>query len=122
MAQGELLEMLASETDRRSATIIAGVEDLARTGSSNPELVEELRVEAHGLKGAAMVVGQARLAELAERIEAALVSRRDDGGIDMGLASRLVAACSALLEGARAAAEGLGEPATVGESLAALAG
>ncbi len=122
MADSDLLGMLASETDRRAAAIIDGVEDLARTGESDPSRVEQLRVEAHGLKGAATVVGQDRLAELAERIESILAKRTAEGRIGVDLAARLVTAASALDEGAQAAAEGITEPSSVGNALDDLSG
>jgi chemotaxis protein histidine kinase CheA len=116
----ELLTMLASEADRRSPEIIAGIEALAASGEKNPDRIEELRVEAHGLKGAALVVGQERLADLAKRIEVFLTECAKSGRIKPGSAATVVAAASAFNEGAQAAAEGVTEPSSVGESLAAL--
>jgi chemotaxis protein histidine kinase CheA len=120
MPQADLLEMLAAETNRRAVAIIGGVEELAHSGASDPAKVEALRGEAHGLKGAASVVGQSRLAELAERIEVIFTERRDEGTIDIESAARLVAATSALHEGAEAAAERTTEPPAVGEALLSL--
>ncbi len=113
--------MLASEADRRSPTLIAGVEDLAGSGRKDPKKVEELRVEAHGLKGAAMVVGEERLGELARLMEIYLKDCVDKGKIEPGPAATLITAASAFAEGAEAAAEGVAEPGAVGESLEALA-
>ena len=113
--------MLASEADRRSPTLIDGVEELAGSGKKDPDRVEALRVEAHGLKGAAMVVGEDRLAELARLMEVFLKDRVESGRIEPGAAATLVRAASAFTEGAQAAAEGVAEPATVGECLSALA-
>ena len=48
-----MLSMLASEAERRSPTIISGIEGLAASGKKAPDEIEKLRVEAHGLKGAA---------------------------------------------------------------------
>jgi HPt (histidine-containing phosphotransfer) domain-containing protein len=112
--------MLAAETDRRAPAIIEGVEDFAKGGRSSSEGVESLRVEAHGLKGAALVVGEKRLAELARRIEIAFAARRSEGTIDVDLAATLIAAVTALREGAQAAADGTTEPPSVGESIATL--
>jgi chemotaxis protein histidine kinase CheA len=120
MGDRDLLDMLVAETDRRRETILKGVEDLAASGEADPARVEALRVEAHGIKGAAMVVGQDRLAELAMRIEKALAARSESGEIEPGMAASIVAAVSALHEGAEAAAEGIGEPSSVGKSLDAL--
>jgi chemotaxis protein histidine kinase CheA len=116
----ELLSMLAAEAGRRCPTIIDGIEALASSGEKSPDRIEELRVEAHGLKGAALVVGQNRLADLARRIEVFLTESKDSGRVKPGSAATVVAAASAFQEGAQAAAEGVGEPSSVRDSLAAL--
>jgi chemotaxis protein histidine kinase CheA len=116
----ELLRMLSAEADRRCPAIINGVEALASSGEKDPDRIEQLRVEAHGLKGAALVVGQERLADLARRIENYLANCMESGRIKPGPAATVVAAASALDEGAQAAAEGVGEPKSVRDSLAAL--
>jgi chemotaxis protein histidine kinase CheA len=121
MGETELLDMLATETNRRSATLINGLETLAESGDSSPDRIEVLRVEAHGLKGAALVVGQPRLAELALRIETILTTRMAPGTIDVDLAARLILATSALREGAQAAADGSEEPPSVATALDSLA-
>jgi chemotaxis protein histidine kinase CheA len=112
--------MLAAEADRRCPTIIAGLETLAASGKKDSERIEQLRVEAHGLKGAALVVGQERLADLARGIEEFLADRVESGRIKPGAAATVIAAASALNEGAQAVAEGVGEPNSVRDSLAAL--
>lgn len=112
--------MLAAEAERRSPTIITGIEELAASGEKNSARVEELRVEAHGLKGAALVVGQERLADLARLIEEFLVGCTDSERIKPASAAAVVAATSAFTEGAQAAAEGVGEPSSVRDSLDAL--
>jgi chemotaxis protein histidine kinase CheA len=112
--------MLASEADRRGPTIISGVEDLASSGKKDPDRIEQIRVEAHGLKGAALVVGQERLADLARLMEQFLADAKDSGQIQTASAAMLIAGASAFNEGAHAAAEGVGEPSSVGDSLAAL--
>jgi chemotaxis protein histidine kinase CheA len=122
MAETDLLDMLASETDRRADTIIDGVEKLAGSGESDSARVEELRVEAHGLKGAALVVGQSRLGELAEQLERFFAERMDSGRIAPKEAAVAVAAVSSLDEAAKAVAEGGPEPPSVAESLRRLAG
>jgi HPt (histidine-containing phosphotransfer) domain-containing protein len=116
----ELLRMLATEADRRSPTIIAGLEALATSGEKDSDRIEELRIEAHGLKGAALVVGQERLADLARKIEEFLAGSVKSGRIKPGPAAAVIAAASAFDEGAHAAAEGVGEPSAVGDSLRAL--
>ena len=119
MGDPELLTMLAAEADRRTPTIIVGIEALAASGEKDSGRIEELRVEAHGLKGAALVVGQKRLADLARKIELYLVGSVDSGRISPAAAATVVAAASAFTEGAEAAAEGVAEPSSVGESLGA---
>ena len=122
MTDPELLNMLAAEAERRSPEIIGGVSELAASGAKDPDRVEALRVEAHGLKGAALVVEQDRLADLAKRMETFLAGAVVSGRIAPGDAAKVVAAASAFSEGAQAAAEGVAEPSSVGESLDALAG
>jgi chemotaxis protein histidine kinase CheA len=120
MADPELLTMLATEAERRSPTIISGVEELAASDEADSARIEQLRVEAHGLKGAALVVGQARLADLARLIEQYLAGCVDSGRVTPAGAAAVVTATSAFTEGAQAAAEGVGEPSSVGDSLNAL--
>jgi chemotaxis protein histidine kinase CheA len=122
MAEPELLDMLAAETDRRSKAIIDGAKALAASGEPDSGAVESLRVEVHGLKGAAMVVGESRLAELALSLERLLADQKESGVIAPSMAAAVVTATAALREGADAAAEGLDEPPVVGEWLAKLAG
>jgi HPt (histidine-containing phosphotransfer) domain-containing protein len=117
MGDPELLSMLAAEAERRSPTIIAGVEELAASGKKDSGRIEQLRIEAHGLKGAALVVGQERLADLARLIEQFLAGCVDAGSINPANAAAVVTAASAFTEGAQAAAEGVGEPSSVGDSL-----
>jgi chemotaxis protein histidine kinase CheA len=120
MADEDLLRMLAAEAGRRTPTIIDGLESLAASGKKDSDRIEELRVEAHGLKGAALVVGQNRLADLAKQMELFLAGCVETGRIKPGAAAALIAGASAFNEGAQAAAEGVAEPSSVGESLAAL--
>jgi HPt (histidine-containing phosphotransfer) domain-containing protein len=120
MPEPELLRMLAAEAERRAPEIAAGVEGLARSGDADPARVEELRVEAHGLKGAAMVVGQPRLAELAGLIEIALAKRTEAGRIEPELAAALATGVIALRNGARAAAAEEPEPPSVAEAMTML--
>jgi chemotaxis protein histidine kinase CheA len=116
----ELLTMLAAEAERRGKTIISGLEELAASGKKDSDRVEELRVDAHGLKGAALVVGEVRLADLARLIETFLKDQVPKGRVKPAEAATVIAGVSALTEGAQAAAEGVAEPSSVGESLKAL--
>ena len=120
MSDPELLSMLAAEAERRGPTIITGIEGLAGSGESDPDRIEALRVEAHGLKGAALVVGQDRLADLAKGIEDFLRGCLQSGQINTAAAAAVITATSAFTEGAQAAAEGVREPSSVGDSLEAL--
>jgi chemotaxis protein histidine kinase CheA len=120
MEDPELLTMLAAEAERRGPTIIGGIEELAGSGDKDPDRIEALRVEVHGLKGAALVVGQERLADLARLIEDNLAGCLDTGRINPGNAAAVITATSAFTEGAQAAAEGVREPSSVRDSLAAL--
>jgi HPt (histidine-containing phosphotransfer) domain-containing protein len=120
MGESDLLEMLATETDRRTPTIVAGVKKLTAPAEGNAEDVEAVRVEAHGLKGAAKVVGQQRLGELAQQMEIALVQCTASGTIEQDVAADIISAAEAFQEGVKAAAKGKSEPKSVGKSLAAL--
>ena len=120
MGEREILDMLAVEADRRVPTIIKGLRDLSASGDKDPQRIEELRVDAHGLKGAAMVVGERRLAELGERVEVADVQRIGPGTIQPTLATRMVAAISAFRDGAKAAAAEKTEPPSVDAALSEL--
>jgi chemotaxis protein histidine kinase CheA len=120
MGDPELLTMLAAEAERRSPTIITDIEELAASGKKDSARIEGLRVEAHGLKGAALVVGQERLADLARLIEQFLAGCVDSGRITPTGAAAVVTATSAFTEGAQAAAEGVGEPSSVSDCLDAL--
>src|SRR4051812_37265910 len=120
MEDPELLRMLAAEAERRSPMIISGIEGLAASGESDPDRLEALRIEAHGPKGAALVVGQDRLADLAKGIEQFLKGCVESGQVNPSGAAAVITATSAFTEGAQAAAEGVGEPSSVGDSLQAL--
>ena len=120
MGDDELLNMLATEAERRTPTVIDGIETLVSSGEKDSARIEELRVDVHGLKGAALVVGQERLADLAKGMEQFLAGCVDTGQIKPGAGAALIAGASAFNEGAQAAAEGVAEPSSVGESLAAL--
>jgi HPt (histidine-containing phosphotransfer) domain-containing protein len=121
MGDVELLSMLATESDRRAPAVIEAINDLAGSAEPDAKTIEEVRVEIHGLKGAASVVGATRLAELAQGIEIALVQRTDPGTISPELASAVIDATTAFRDGARAASRGEPEPASVAAGIAALA-
>jgi len=114
--------MLATETERRVPAVIDGVREMAASGEADSDRVESLRVEVHGLKGAALVVGQIRLADLAREVEAALVQRTAPGTIPAELADKVATATAAMREGALAASRGEPEPASVEAGLGSFAG
>jgi len=121
MSDADLLEMLAAETERRSGPVIEGIRAVATAEHPDPKAVEGLRIEVHGMKGAAAVVGQPRIAELGARIEEILVDRSDGGRIEPPLAERLVDGVLAMDESARAAAAGKPEPPVLATALERLA-
>ena len=86
----DLLEMLATETDRRAPTIIEGVDGSAASPATpDPDAVEAVRVEAHGLKGAALVVGQTRASpSWARSSRSPSSSAQGPGTIDAELAAK----------------------------------
>jgi chemotaxis protein histidine kinase CheA len=116
----DLLDMLAAETDRRGKAITSGLKALNNSGGGDPARMEALRVEAHGLKGAALVVGQERLAEVARLMEEALADSTDSGQIEPEVVDAILTGTGALQKGAKAAASGKDEPPAVGDALAAL--
>ena len=112
--------MLASEADRRVPAVKSALSRLEESGEPDPGAVEAMRTEVHGLKGAAMVIGEEQLGRLAERAEKLLAARVEPGTIDAGLNRRLIAAVDAFHEGATAAAEGRPQPDSVAQALGAL--
>jgi chemotaxis protein histidine kinase CheA len=117
MGESELLDMLAAETDRRTDTICEGVKQLSSSGEADSKKVEALRVEVHGIKGASMMVGQHRLAQVGAWVEDTLADLIDSGVIDKKLGSRIVDCVKAIQDGAHAAAKGEDEPSSVGKAL-----
>lgn len=120
MADENLAEMLAAEAGRRVPAVKDRLQQLAGAEEPDPAMIEEARIEVHGLRGAALVTTQESLGELAARAEQLLTSAVEAGKLDDDLAVRLAAAMDAYREGARAAAAGDPEPPSVPESLAAL--
>ena len=120
MGGDELLEMLAAEANRRVPPMKKSLTKLAKGSKPDPDAIEELRVEVHGLKGAALVIGQDHLGHLADRTEQLIVARTKEGTIDPDLAAKLAGAMEAFRAGAEAAAAGEPEPASVRDSLVAL--
>jgi chemotaxis protein histidine kinase CheA len=97
-----LRELFADETARRIAVVVEGCEAVAEDGVHAPELIDSMRREAHAIKGAAAVIGQSRLAELAGRIEDLLAARHDSGLLEPELAARIATAARTLDDAAAA--------------------
>lgn len=112
--------MLAAESRRRVPAIQQSLKKLSRASSPDSDAVEEMRVEVHGLKGAALVIGQHRLGQLADRAEQLLAANAAEGGIDLELAAQLTDVLDAFKAGADAAAAGEPEPPSVAEALVAV--
>lgn len=112
--------MLAAEADRRVPAILDGI--AAAVGSDGPatETLEAIRIDAHGLKGAALVVGQQRLGDLAALMERRLADRIEAGPIKEEEAELIAGAAAALRDAAHAAANGEPEPPQLEASIAAL--
>ena len=112
--------MLAAEADRRVPPLQKSLKKLAKGSNPDSEAIEELRVEVHGLKGAALVIGEQRLGRLAERAEQLLSASEKEGTLDAELAGKLSDSMDAFQAGARAAAKGDPEPPSVADALVAL--
>jgi chemotaxis protein histidine kinase CheA len=108
--EARLHELFADETARRAEVVIEGCELVADDAVHTPELLDSMRAEAHAIKGAAAVIGQSRLAELAGRIEVLLAERRGSGLLEPRLAVRIAAATRTLEEASVALAEQRKEP------------
>ncbi len=117
----ELLLTLADEGKRREGRLAEGARQASEGGPGARDALEELRTEAHALKGAAAVVGQTRLFELGRALEDKLVAAIEDGSISRDQADSIARAAHAYVEGAEAAAEGGAEPPSVMASIDDLA-
>ena len=91
------------------------LKELAKGSGPDPDVVEELRVEVHGLKGAALVTGEQRFGRLAERAEQLLAANAVGGALAPELAAPLTEV-DAFQAGADAAAAGEPEPPSVAEA------
>ncbi len=120
-SEHELLISLVDEGRRRQGRI----SDAARraTGGKDgaPEALEELRAEAHALKGAAAVVGVPRLFELGKMLEDLAMDAIAGGSLSLRRSESIERAAAAYLEGAEAAATGEAEPPSVMASMDDLA-
>lgn len=116
MDDGALLALLATEAERRTPMLIEAAGRII-AGEGTDEDAETIRAESHGLKGAASVIGQTTLAELAEMMERHVVVAGGPSAID---ADAILTAARAFLVGAQAAAAAEPEPVAVAASITAL--
>jgi HPt (histidine-containing phosphotransfer) domain-containing protein len=122
-SEHELLVSLADEGRRREGRLAEGAQRAidAESGDAVRATLEEIRAEAHALKGAAAVVGQTRLFELARALEDLLVEAIAAGSLSQRRAEAIANAAHAFVEGADASADGAGEPESVRDSIDQLA-
>lgn len=118
----ELLISLVDEGKRREGRLVGGAHRATGEGEGTAEALEELRAEAHALKGAAAVVGQPRLFELGRALEDALLEAIEGSGrLTQRRAGAVERAAHAYVEGAEAIAAGAAEPPSIRASIDDLA-
>jgi chemotaxis protein histidine kinase CheA len=122
-SEHELLVTLADEGRRREGRLADGAQRAidAEPGDDARAILEEIRAEAHALKGAAAVVGQTGLFELARALEELLVDAIAAGSLSQRRAAAVATAAHAFVEGADASADGASEPESVRNSIDNLA-
>jgi HPt (histidine-containing phosphotransfer) domain-containing protein len=116
----DLLVTLVDEGRRREGRLGSGARQASEGGPDARATLEELRTEAHALKGAAAVLGQTRLFELGRALEDELAAAAEEGSIAKGKAEAIGRGAQAYVEGAEAAANGAAEPPSVMASIEAL--
>jgi chemotaxis protein histidine kinase CheA len=102
----KLLESFAEEAHRRCAAITAAV-SMVELGQGPVEGLADARGDAHGLKGTASVLGLDEIADLASRIEAALLDALDNGSLPPTLASEIHRFAADIETGARKALDSI---------------
>jgi chemotaxis protein histidine kinase CheA len=122
-SEHELLVSLVDEGRRREGRLADGAQRAiaAESGDDVRAALEEIRAEAHALKGAAAVVGQTRLFELARALEDLILDAIAAGSLSQRRAASIAAAAHAFVEGAVASADGASEPESVRDSIDNLA-
>lgn len=122
MSDGDLklLELLSAESKRRAPVILEGA-SAAADGPVDTSTIEAMRGEAHGLKGAAAVVGQPRLADIAAAVETRLTAAAEAGELPAEEARTISSAIEAYRAGADALVAGEPEPGAVATALDNLA-
>jgi HPt (histidine-containing phosphotransfer) domain-containing protein len=122
-SEHELLVSLVDEGRRREGRLADGAQRAIDAGSGDDvrAALEEIRAEAHALKGAAAVVGQTRLFELARALEDLILDAIAAGSLSQRRAAAIADAAHAFVEGAVASADGASEPESVRHSIDNLA-
>jgi HPt (histidine-containing phosphotransfer) domain-containing protein len=117
----ELLISLVDEGRRREERLAEAARRATGGADAAGEALEEIRAEAHALKGAAAVVGAPRLFELGKALENLAMDAIAGGSLSMRRAEAIERAAHAFVEGAEASATGEPEPASVAASMDDLA-
>jgi HPt (histidine-containing phosphotransfer) domain-containing protein len=120
-SEHDLLETLVDESRRREGRLADGAKRASEDGPRARDMLEELRTEAHALKGAAAVLGQTRLFELGRALEDELATAAEDGKLGPRKADAIGRGARAYVEGAEAAAKGGTVPPSVMASIEDLA-
>jgi HPt (histidine-containing phosphotransfer) domain-containing protein len=120
-SEHDLLVTLVDEGRRREGRLATGARRASEGGAEARATLEELRTEAHALKGAAAVLGQTRLFELGRALEDELAAAAEEGRITARKAEAIGHGAHAYVEGAEAAAKGTAEPPSVMASIEDLA-
>jgi HPt (histidine-containing phosphotransfer) domain-containing protein len=117
----ELLVSLVDEGRRREGRLAEAARRATGGNDGAGEALEEIRAEAHALKGAAAVVGAPRLFELGKALENLVMDAIAGGSLSLRRAEAIERAAHAFVEGAEASATGEPEPASVAASMDDLA-
>jgi HPt (histidine-containing phosphotransfer) domain-containing protein len=117
----ELLVSLVDEGRRRKGRLAQAAQRATGANEETVEALEEIRAEAHALKGAAAVVGVPRLFELGKALEDLALDAIAGGSLSLRRAEAIERAAQAFVEGAEASATGEPEPASVAASMDDLA-
>jgi chemotaxis protein histidine kinase CheA len=120
-SEHELLISLVDEGRRREGRLTEAARRATGGQGEAEEALEELRAEAHALKGAAAVVGAPRLFELSKALEDLVMDAIAGNSLSIRRAEAVERAAHAFVEGAEAAATGEPEPASIRASMDDLA-
>lgn len=120
-SEHELLISLVDEGRRREGRLAEAAQRATGGKEGAEAALEELRAEAHALKGAAAVVGQPRLFELGKALEDLAMDAIAGNSLSLRRAEAVERAAHAYVEGAEAAATGEAEPPSIRASMDDLA-